>query len=174
MSSPITGGSQNSLQELQEDRKSTIRQPSFDLSDHDNSDTEHDEHPGDYSARMEELFEDGEDDAPDFREQGEDEDDDEDGFLYTGVDAGDLHAGYQARLRDVLGSELSDDDEWEEAPGVKRASIIDGASKMHFNGDEPLVSFSPTACTSCVALNTRLYPRSIEMFFQTVVPRRRR
>jgi hypothetical protein len=168
MSSPITGGSVNLLQELQEDGAGTIRKPSFDFSDHGDSDTEHDEHPGDYSARMEELFEDGEDDAPGFREKGEDEDDDDEAFLYTGVDAGDLHAGYQERLRDVLGSEISDDDEWEEAPGVKRASTVDDTTKMNFNRDE-LVSSSTTTCASRVTLNTHLSPRSIESFFQTVL-----
>jgi vacuolar protein sorting-associated protein 8 len=150
MSPSITGGSDHLR--LQEDKASTIRQPSFDFSDHDASDTEHDEHLGDYSTRMEELFEDGEDDA-DFREkEGEEEEDDGEGFLYTGVDAADMPTGYQEQLRDVLGSEPSDDDELE-AHEVARALIIDDTANIRSNDDEPLVSsFTILTCAVRVTL----------------------
>ncbi|KAG6911131.1 hypothetical protein DXG01_003871 [Tephrocybe rancida] len=87
---------------VDEDSASTLRQPSPGLSDNA------EEHPGDYSTRMDELFDDGDDEA----EPVADVDDDEDGegFVYAGVDAPDIPTGYTDRLRDVLGSELTDDD----------------------------------------------------------------
>jgi hypothetical protein len=140
MSLSTNGGSDRPhLHGKEEDKASTIRQPSFDFSDHDVSDTEHDEHPGDYTTRMEELFDNGEDDA-DFREKDDvNEDDDDEGFFYTGIDAADVPTGYQEQLRDVLGSELSDDDELE-AHEVERSLVIDDRAGIHSNDDEPLVS----------------------------------
>lgn len=135
MSLPPAGGSRGF--EVEEDRASTIRQPSFDFSDHDVSDNGHEDHLGDYSTRMDELFEDGEDqDLPE-----EDEEDDDDGaFLYTGVDAADIPTGYKDQLRDVLGPELTDDDEIE-ADEVERSLVMDGNGEiLHSDDDESVVS----------------------------------
>lgn len=126
---------------IDDDRASTIRQPSLDFSDHEVTDNDHDdlEHPGDYSTRMEELFEDGENESS----HGEDEDsDDEENFLYTGADALDMPAGYRDQLRDVLGPELTDDDEIE-AHEVERSLVIEESDGiLHGLDDEPLVSFA--------------------------------
>ncbi|KAF8630633.1 hypothetical protein AX15_002784 [Amanita polypyramis BW_CC] len=62
------------------------------------------DHPGDYSSRMEELFDDDND------ELGNQSDAEE--FVYTGVDA-DTSTGYQDQLRDILGPDAGangDDD----------------------------------------------------------------
>lgn len=131
----MNGGLNQSTRE--EEQTGTIRRPTFDLADDDvDPDAGHDEHPGDYSTRMEELFEGGEEDLSDFHANDDDSESDE-GFLYTGIDAGDLPTGYQEQLRDVLGSELSDDDELE-MHGVERALIIDDTEKKY--SDEAPVS----------------------------------
>jgi hypothetical protein len=136
----MNGGSDQSTRDKEEEKAGTIRRPTFDFADHDvDSDADHDEHPGDYSTRMEELFEGGEEDLSDSHRKGDDSEEDDGGFLYTGVDAGDLPTGYQEQLRDVLGSELSDDDDELEMDGVERALIIDDTEKK-YSGDEALVS----------------------------------
>ena len=140
MSLSINGGSNHAPhQDIVEDKASTIRRPSFEISDHDVSDTENDEHPGDYSTRMEELF-DYEEDDDEFRAKDDNEEDDQEGFLYTGSDAADVLTGYQEQLRDVLGSELSDDDQLE-AHEVERSLIVDDdTTGIHSHDNEPLVS----------------------------------
>lgn len=153
--STIEDSDHQSLQDIEEDKATTIRQPSPDFSDHDVSDIERDEHPGDYSTRMEELFEDGEDGA-DFREKDDvNEEDDEEGFLYTGIDA-DVPTGYRERLRDVLGSELSDDDELE-AHEATRSLFNDDAARIPSN-DEPLVSSSATMTCAVLLTLTLIFP----------------
>ena len=52
---------------------------------------------------MEELFDDGASDMS--------HDEDDEGFVYTGLDATNTNKGYKDILRDVLGSELTDDEE---------------------------------------------------------------
>ncbi|RDB25342.1 Vacuolar protein sorting-associated protein 8 [Hypsizygus marmoreus] len=151
MSSPPAGSLQ--LPELvDEDGASTIRQPSFDFSDHDASDND-EEHPGDYSTRMEELFD--EEDESDAHV--EDEEDEEEGFLYTGVDAGDIPTGYRDQLRDVLGSDLTDDDEME-ANEVEKSLVIDEHDEvLHFEDDthsHPDVHSDNTPSTSSIGLFT--------------------
>lgn len=75
------------------------------------------DHQGDYSTRMEELFADGE---------GEilQEDEDEGNFIYSGIDAAEMPTGYTERLRDVLGSEPTDDSETEPSE-LERSSVMD-------------------------------------------------
>ena len=140
MSLPINGGSvYASPKDIEEEKTSTIQQPSFEIPDHDVSFTENDKHPGDYSTRMEELFDDGGDDEEFEEKEGNNENDDDEGFLYTGIDAADVPAGYKEQLRDVLGSELSDDDQLE-AYEVERSLIIDDTTGVRSNGNQPLVS----------------------------------
>ncbi len=97
----------------------TIRATSTQFSDHE--DDEEDDHPGDYSARMEELLDD-DDESTDARGLQNDSDE-EDGFEYTGVDAGDTSAstGYRERLRDVLGETDSEDEKLE----VEQSLVIE-------------------------------------------------
>ncbi|KAG6832591.1 hypothetical protein H0H92_014427 [Tricholoma furcatifolium] len=92
------------LEVIEEDGTSTLREPSPVIPDNVSVNNA-DEHLGDYSAQMDELFNDVDDEGRDDVDDEEDE-----GFLYTGVDAPDAPIGYRERLRDVLGSELTDDD----------------------------------------------------------------
>ncbi|KAL0956581.1 hypothetical protein HGRIS_002719 [Hohenbuehelia grisea] len=77
------------------------------------SDHEDDDHVGDYSTRMEELFDSDEEDSRrtlrGALDDAEDEDEDDEEFVYTGVDA-DVSTGYRDRLRDVLGPEHDEED----------------------------------------------------------------
>ena len=54
------------------------------------------DHPGDYTTRMEELF----DDEDESRNQSEDEE-----FVYTGVDADTSMTDYHHQLQDILGED---------------------------------------------------------------------
>ncbi|KAF8070487.1 Golgi CORVET complex core vacuolar protein 8-domain-containing protein [Lyophyllum atratum] len=115
-----------------EDGVIMARQATPDSSDHI-SDTNDEEHPGDYSTRMEELFDDGEDEAKEY-EDGEEEEEEE-GFLYTGVDAMSVPTGYRDQLRDVLGVELTDDEL--DALEVEQSVILDdNARDLHFDDAE--------------------------------------
>ncbi|OBZ70877.1 Vacuolar protein sorting-associated protein 8 [Grifola frondosa] len=76
-------------------------------------DEAHDDHPGDYSTRFDELMSDGED--IDGHGEGHTEDDEEEGFLYTGVDS-EPAGGYREQLRDVLGPDHEDDEVDERHP----------------------------------------------------------
>ncbi|KAG6841894.1 hypothetical protein C0991_005624 [Blastosporella zonata] len=105
----------------------TLRQPSPGLSDNVDSSTE--DHPGDYSTRMEELFDEG-DDGTAFADS---EDEDDEGFLYTGVDAPDIPTGYTDQLRDVLGSELTDDEL--DTQEVERSSAHDYDDEEYLPND---------------------------------------
>ena len=82
-------------------------------------DVDADSRTSNYSARLEEIL-DGHDDDDDRDENhvvhrnghmlddgDEDEDDDDEGFLYRGADAPQV-IGYDAQLKDVLGSEAGD------------------------------------------------------------------
>lgn len=95
------------------------------LSDED----ERHDHTGNYSTRMDELFED-----EGGHEENGDEEDEEEGFLYTGVDSSDI-SGYQDRLRDVLEDETDDED-------VELQPFAVGEPEIYDNGHEPLVSYS--------------------------------
>lgn len=99
-----------------------------DFSDEE-SGTAPDDHPGDYSTRLEELMSDMEDGPNgDGHEGDEGEDDDEGGFVYSGVDAA-PSGGYREQLRDVLGPDHEDDelDEHE----VERSLLHDVEEKEH-------------------------------------------
>ena len=88
----------------------TIRvSSSFDLSESDRED-DMDDHPGDYSTRMEERMDDEEEENK--GPPGFDESDEEEGFMYTGVDVGDTptSSGYRDQLKDVLGETDSEDE----------------------------------------------------------------
>lgn len=109
----------------EDDQASTIRQPSFHLSDVE--DLESDDHEGDYSTRMEELMDDGEDsDTHDAVEI-------DDGFLYTGIDSADMSTGYKDTLRDVLGPDHDEDDEMAEPPSLLLR--VQDVEKSAFNHD---------------------------------------
>ncbi|KAG6861088.1 hypothetical protein C0995_004025 [Termitomyces sp. Mi166 len=85
------------------DVNSTSRPPSPAFSDH-TSGSNVEELSGDYSTRMDELFND------EYEiDGGADADNDDEGFVYTGVDAN-VPSGYTDQLREVLGSELTDDE----------------------------------------------------------------
>ncbi len=68
-----------------------MRQWQSQLSDDD--DVSDSDHPGDYAARMEELFDDDEDQT------------DDEVFVYNGVDADTSMTDYHHQLRDILGPE---------------------------------------------------------------------
>jgi len=89
---------------------------SVSLEDHDDSPAslflEGAYHHGNYATRMEELFDDGASDRS--------HEEDDDNFVYTGLDATNANMGYKDILRDVLGSELTDDDEM--SPGIDRSA----------------------------------------------------
>ncbi|KAG6895376.1 hypothetical protein C0992_001583 [Termitomyces sp. T32_za158] len=78
------------------------------------------EHSGNYSTQMDELFNDG------YESHGSNdaEDNEDEGFVYTGVDAHAVPTGYADQLRDVLGSELTDDEM--HTPDAKISSIHGG------------------------------------------------
>ncbi|KAG6857676.1 hypothetical protein H0H87_004092 [Tephrocybe sp. NHM501043] len=117
---------------LDEDGANTLRQSSPGLSD--NGDANAEEHPGDYSTRMEELFDDREDGPEPFADEDEDEDEDE-GFVYTGVDAPPVTIGYIDQLREVLGSELTDDELNAHEVGQPLAQIEDDTCSLFSNQD---------------------------------------
>lgn len=83
-----------------DDEKGHSRKPSLGFSDQDGETNEDDDNTGDYSTRMEELFEE-EDDG----DAHQDEEEDEEGFVYSGVDADESNGDYRSQLRDVLGLE---------------------------------------------------------------------
>jgi hypothetical protein len=88
------------------DQANDFRQPHLQSEVDDTDDFAHE---GDYSTRMEELFDEGESDMP-----GDDEDDPEEAFVYTGIDAEEALGGYRDQLRDVLEAEHEDDEVVEE------------------------------------------------------------
>jgi len=108
------------------------RKPSLGLSEYEGED----DNVGDYSTRMEELFE--EDDGDE--ETGED-DDDEEGFLYTGVDANDSTGDYCSQLRDVLGPEAGEDQT--EELEIERSLLHDAENEE--------VQFNPHDLQVCIA-----------------------
>jgi hypothetical protein len=71
------------------------------------------ENLGDYSTRMDEIFDDERDDN-DSEVFGGDEEEEDEGFVYEGVDAPPKGA-YRDQLRDVLGSD-NEEDEDDELP----------------------------------------------------------
>lgn len=114
-----------------------IRKPSIAFSDQDGDENDDEEYQeGDYSTRMEELFEDGDE------EGGLEDDEDEEGFVYTGLDADESTGDYRSQLRDVLGPDHEEDEELEELEVEK--------SLLHEVNDEK-VDFSPDDAQVCVA-----------------------
>ncbi|KAF5386226.1 hypothetical protein D9615_002235 [Tricholomella constricta] len=127
-----SSGSIHLYQTGRDDMPSTIRQSSPDFFDHI-SDSNAEEHEGDYSTRMEELFDDGEDEPVGYEEI--EEDNSEEGFLYTGIDAQDVPTGYTDQLRDVLGTEFTDDEL--EAHEVERSLVLDeNDTNLHSDDEE--------------------------------------
>ena len=93
------------------------RRRSLDFSDLGDEDGAAEAHPGDYSSRMEELFDDDEDEdlRPGHTNGAHLSDDDEDEpFVYDGVDAEPRVTSYRDQLRDVL------DDDAEESGSSER------------------------------------------------------
>ena len=103
----------------------------FDFSDEENEEMPQD-HPGDYSTRLEELMSDTEDgpngDNHDGHGDGDDDDGDEGGFVYSGVDAA-PSGGYREQLRDVLGPDHEDDELDEQE--VEHSLLHDVEEKEH-------------------------------------------
>lgn len=121
------------------------RIPSLDFSEHDED--EDDTHEGDYSTRMEELFDD------ENEGEGGDEEDDEEGFIYDGEDAGESAGDYRAQLRDVLGpdAEEEEEDEDDEAEANK---LLDALVENSDIGSEvrthsQCACFAPLAYLHC-------------------------
>lgn len=132
-------------QNFEDDGTSTI-QPSLHFSDNSESegdDEDGEEHTGDYSTRMEELFDDGEEGSLSAHE----EEDNDEGFLYTGLDAPGQPSGYRDQLRDVLGHDLDEDEELD-AHEVEQSLILDDLETS--GDDEPLVvrALSSNICVS--------------------------
>ena len=96
----------------------------------------HEDHHGDYSQRMEELFNDTDDESKD---DGEDElTDEEEGFLYTGMDAEDSSVGYRQQLRDVL--EQNEDEEYNSnADEVEHSLVLDSGARASVDDEEELL-----------------------------------
>ena len=95
------------------------RKPSLGFSEHDED--EEDTHEGDYSTRMEELFDDENE-----GEAGDEDEEDEEGFVYTGQDADESTGDYRAQLRDVLGPDAEEEEESEtEELEVERSLLHD-------------------------------------------------
>jgi len=142
----------------EDDRASTIRQPSIQVTHEDDDqegssgeDSEEDEgnsdseqHPGDYSTQIEEFMEDGESNGAD-----EDEDEDEEGFVYDGVDADESPGNYRDRMRDVLEAEEEEEQDSEEEHQqkgtseyeVEKSLLHETTSEQGEFDDEPLVSY---------------------------------
>ena len=97
------------LASMQADRDGEpSRRRSLDFSDLGDEDGAADAHPGDYSARMEELFDDDEDEhIRPGRTNGihSSDDKDDEPFVYNGVDAEPNPISYRDQLRDVLDDE---------------------------------------------------------------------
>ena len=111
-----------------------VREPSLGFSDTSGEEDEHeDQYQGDYSSRMEELFEDGEDD------EGQEDDDDDEGFLYTGIDADESLGDYRSQLREVLGPEHEEEEEEAEVLEVER-SLLHDVDNEKVDPDDPEVS----------------------------------
>ncbi|KAF9241625.1 Golgi CORVET complex core vacuolar protein 8-domain-containing protein [Melanogaster broomeanus] len=109
---------------------SSIRSPSPSISSHDEDVDE--DHQGDYSKRMEELF--------DGDEEHEAEGDEEEGFIYDGVDAEQITGNnYREQLRDVLGpddtSDIFEEDDVEHS--LIQEALVDESGDV--NGSEPLL-----------------------------------
>lgn len=97
----------------------------------------HSSHGGDYSTRMEELFDSDED------EHGGDSGDEQEEFLYDGMDAEQVTGtNYREQLRDVLGPDDTSD-VFEEAE-VERSLLKEDPSEKFGDADtgEPSVSTS--------------------------------
>ncbi|TFY83559.1 hypothetical protein EWM64_g450 [Hericium alpestre] len=114
------------------------RLPSLDFSDDVTDDIEQDDHPGDYSTRMEELFDD--DEEVEHKDVSEDEVDSEEdgGFVYNGADAEQADGTYDDRLRDILGADPEDDDEVDEVE-VERSLLHDAPDVQSEAGMKPEV-----------------------------------
>lgn len=108
----------------------------------DGEDEEEFKYPGEgnYSAQMDELFDDDDDDDTDTQgpklklgndEEVEADDDDDDGFLYDGVDA-DVSVSYKDQLRDVLEQDHEEDGDTDadEVLQVERALVYETSSPV--------------------------------------------
>lgn len=89
------------------------------------------DHGGDYSTRMEELFDGDEEEHADGEEEEQ--------FLYDGVDAEQVtHTNYREQLRDVLGPDDTSDVFEEEE--VERSLLREDPSEKFGDAGEPSVS----------------------------------
>lgn len=98
----------------------------YDFSDDGADEDHHDDHPGDYSTRFEELMSDGENGT-----NGHEDSDAEEDFIYDGIDADHTQGTYKEQLRDVLGPEHDESDEHEEVE-VERSLIHDVEENERF------------------------------------------
>lgn len=102
------------------------RMPSPDGSDED---TEHEDLvSGDYSTRMEQIFDEEGQVHSQGQEMDDEEDEDEEGFVYQGVDS-EPRGAYRDQLHDILGSAHEDDEldekELSGAPALENATRND-------------------------------------------------
>ncbi|KAG6869129.1 hypothetical protein C0993_001694 [Termitomyces sp. T159_Od127] len=122
------------------DAASTSRQPSPVLSD-----VNAEQHSGNYTTQMEELFND-ESETHGGTDAEDDEDDEDEGFVYTGVDAPAIPTGYADQLRDVLGSEHTDDEM--HTRGIEISSVHEEDDKTSNNNGAHEESFAQHTTSS--------------------------
>ncbi|KAH7914153.1 Golgi CORVET complex core vacuolar protein 8-domain-containing protein [Hygrophoropsis aurantiaca] len=135
-----------------------------------------DHHEGDYSTRMEELFDD-EDEG-----EIEEESSEEEGFVYEGVDASPVAGTYRDRLRAVLGPDEGDESEEQEVEHSLLHEVESETSDLNHStphaeeptGDNsstffisPSVSATPSRVVS-PAPNSILSPLPIQFLHPTV------
>jgi vacuolar protein sorting-associated protein 8 len=122
-----------------DDEQGHSRKPSLGFSDQDGQTNEDDDNTGDYSTRMEELFE--KEDDGDTRQ---DEEDDEEGFVYSGIDADESNGDYGSQLRDVLG--LEHEEGYTEDLQVERSLL--------YKEEDEKIEFDSPVCVAYVSHHT--------------------
>jgi len=135
------------------------RRPSLAFSDFGSDDEEHvDTNGADYSARMDELFDDeGETTPLSVSRLDADADDEEEAFVYDGADAQVSRASYREQLRDVLDDDV-DDDEIEERE-VEHSLEHDLDHPPITIGDEALVRFPSVQSATLALCSSRVAAR---------------
>ncbi|KAF5370704.1 hypothetical protein D9758_002023 [Tetrapyrgos nigripes] len=140
----------------QGDRFNLSPPSSLGFSDNEDDDEHEHEHTGDYSTRMEELFEDEEDQNLDIHHDDDSEDDE--GFIYTGADADVSIVSYKDQLRDVLGPEHeSEADSTEDAREVERSLIVEGE---HVSDDDEALPTADSSSNAAPSLMIMTPPRN--------------
>lgn len=129
--------------QLEDDERGHVRKPSLGFSEAGaEGEEDEDEYQGDYSTRMEELFEDGE--GGNAEEDDDEDEEEEEGFLYTGMDADESTGDYRSQLRDVLGPDHEEEEEEEMDELEVETSLLHEVDdeKIGLKHDDSLVSVS--------------------------------